>query len=68
MNYNYKETIKKLQKFLKNKGGRLRDPIFFGNEIKYLKKCIDTGFVSYVGKFVDKFEKKYVIIPNQNMR
>ena len=58
MNYNYNETIKKLQKFLKNKGGRLHDPIFFGNEIKYLKKCIDTGFVSYVGKFVDKFEKK----------
>lgn len=58
MNYNYNESIIKLQKFLKNKGRRLHDPIFFGNEIKYLKKCIDTGFVSYVGKFVDKFEKK----------
>ena len=41
-----------------NKSKRLHDPIFFGNEVRYLKKCIDTGFVSYVGKYVEKFEKK----------
>ena len=31
---------------------------FIGNEKKYLNKCVDTTFVSSVGKFVDKFEKK----------
>ena len=50
--------ISKLEKYLANKGKRLHDPIFFGNEVRYLNKCIETGFVSYVGKFVETFEKK----------
>ncbi len=32
-------------------------PVFIGNEKKYLNECIDTTFVSSVGKFVDRFEK-----------
>ena len=32
-------------------------PVFPGNEKKYLEECIDTTFVSSVGKFVDRFEK-----------
>lgn len=36
----------------------LHEPKFFGNEKKYLNQCIDTTFVSSIGKFVDKFEKK----------
>ena len=36
----------------------LHEPKFIGNEKKYLNKCIDTTYVSSVGKFVDKFEKK----------
>ena len=32
-------------------------PVFVGNEKKYLEECIDTTFVSSVGKFVDRFEK-----------
>ncbi len=35
----------------------LHAPVFFGNEKKYLAECIDTTFVSYVGKFVELFEK-----------
>lgn len=31
-------------------------PVFRGNEKKYLDECIDTTFVSSVGKFVDRFE------------
>ena len=31
-------------------------PKFIGNEKKYLTMCIDTSFVSSVGKFVDRFE------------
>ena len=31
-------------------------PRFIGNEKKYLAECIDTTFVSSVGKFVDRFE------------
>lgn len=32
-------------------------PRFIGNEKKYLNECIDTTFVSSVGKFVDRFEE-----------
>ena len=35
----------------------LHEPVFFGNEKKYLNECIDSTFVSSVGKFVDKFEE-----------
>ena len=36
----------------------LHEPLFIGNEKKYLAECIDSTFVSSVGKFVDLFEKK----------
>ena len=34
----------------------LHEPIFAGNEWEYLKECLDSTFVSSVGKFVDRFE------------
>jgi len=35
----------------------LHEPHFRGNEKKYLNDCIDSTFVSSVGKYVDKFEE-----------
>lgn len=35
----------------------LHEPCFIGNEKKYLNECIDSTFVSSVGKFVDRFEE-----------
>ncbi len=35
----------------------LHEPKFIGNEKKYLNECIDSTFVSSVGKFVDQFEE-----------
>ena len=34
----------------------LHEPGFTGNEWRYLKECLDSTFVSSVGKFVDRFE------------
>ena len=34
----------------------LHEPRFRGNEWVYLKECLDSTFVSSVGKFVDRFE------------
>ncbi|RYE91307.1 MAG: aminotransferase DegT, partial [Myxococcales bacterium] len=34
----------------------LHEPEFAGHEWEYVKECIDTGWVSSVGKFVDRFE------------
>ena len=36
----------------------LHEPKFVGNEKRYLNECIDSTFVSSVGKFVDEFEEK----------
>ena len=37
----------------------LHEPRFVGNEKKYLNDCIDSTFVSSVGKYVDLFEKNF---------
>ena len=37
--------------------GGLHEPVFGGNEKKYLAECIDSGFVSSVGPFVTAFEE-----------
>ena len=34
----------------------LHEPSFDGNEWVYLKQCLDSNYVSSVGKFVDQFE------------
>lgn len=35
----------------------LHEPEFRGHEWDYVKECLDTGWVSSVGKYVDRFEK-----------
>ena len=52
---------KKLINFVRNKYNSkefisLHEPVFRGNEKKYLEECIDSTYVSSVGPFVDKFE------------
>ena len=37
--------------------GGLHEPVFEGNEKKYLAECVDSGFVSSVGPFVTAFEE-----------
>ena len=34
-------------------------PVFNGNEKKYLNECIDTGWVSANGRFIDEFQAKF---------
>ncbi|MGO9133448.1 MAG: LegC family aminotransferase [Methylovirgula sp.] len=35
----------------------LHEPLFAGNEWTYVKACLDTGWVSSVGAYVDRFEE-----------
>jgi len=54
----YKATIDFIKSIYGNKDFiPLAVPVFAGNEKKYLEECIDTTFVSSVGKFVDRFEE-----------
>jgi dTDP-4-amino-4,6-dideoxygalactose transaminase len=36
----------------------LHAPVFHGNEKKYLEECVDSNYVSSIGRFVDLFEWK----------
>jgi perosamine synthetase len=52
------EIVKVIKGVLPDKGFiPLHEPSFAGNEWHYVKECLDTGWVSSVGKFVDQFEK-----------
>jgi aminotransferase in exopolysaccharide biosynthesis len=35
---------------------KLHEPTFTGNEMKYVEECINSTYVSSVGKYVDQFE------------
>lgn len=34
-------------------------PVFNGNEKKYLNECVDTGWVSANGRFINEFQEKF---------
>jgi dTDP-4-amino-4,6-dideoxygalactose transaminase len=38
---------------------RLSEPCFGGNEELYVKECLESGYVSSVGSFVDRFEREF---------
>jgi len=58
--FNQTAIINALKAVLPAGGGAipLHEPSFRGNEWKYVKECLDTGWVSSVGKFVDRFEQQ----------
>ncbi|ANY66973.1 aminotransferase DegT [Paenibacillus sp. BIHB 4019] len=53
-----KQIVESLKQALPNRQSftALHEPVFQGNEWDYVKECLDTGWVSSVGKFVDRFE------------
>ena len=56
----YKDLVKFIQTIYNTKEFiPLHEPRFIGNEKKYLNDCIDSTFVSSVGKYVDMFEEQF---------
>lgn len=54
----YEKTINFIKSLYPNKNPIiLHEPVFFGNEKKYINDCIDSTFVSYIGKYVTQFEE-----------
>ncbi|AFV98026.1 aminotransferase [Candidatus Sulfuricurvum sp. RIFRC-1] len=54
------ETVKFIQNLYRTEEFiPLHEPRFNGNEKAYLNECIDSTFVSSVGKFVDRFEAEF---------
>lgn len=58
--FNQTAIINALKAVLPAGGGpvSLHEPSFGGAEWLYVKECLDTGWVSSVGKFVDRFEQE----------
>ena len=52
------KIITAIQNAIGTQSAALHEPSFSGNESKYVQECIDSAFVSSVGKFVDRFEKE----------
>ena len=52
-----REICKRLRNVLPAKA-LLHEPNICGNEWRYVKECLDTGWVSSVGRYVDLFEEK----------
>ncbi len=50
------DIIKSIRNVVGKQKHYLHEPLFIGNEIKYLKETITTNLVSSVGPFVKKFE------------
>ena len=62
-NYKKLKIIKEFVYILKNKFKNennllLHNPISYGNEIKYVKKVLNSDYFSTTGEFIDLFEKK----------
>jgi len=51
------KIITGIQNAIGRQSAVLHEPKFSGNESKYVQECLDSSFVSSVGKFVDHFEK-----------
>src|SRR3954468_20516306 len=56
MTFNSENILAALRSVIPEGSASLHDPEFRANEWKYVKECLDTGWVSSVGKFVDRFE------------
>ncbi len=56
----YAETLQFIRQTFGQPAGTipLHSTVFGGNEKKYLGECIDSTYVSSVGKFVDRFEEE----------
>ena len=53
-------VVSKLEALLKGapRPVALHEPVFQGNEWRNLKECLDSGWVSSVGSYVDRFERE----------
>lgn len=58
-NFDVEQVIDVLDKVLygQNRPMGLHEPFFSGREWEYVKECIDTRWVSSVGRFIERFEK-----------
>lgn len=64
--------IERIRRVTSEKKVALHEPYFNGNERAYVNECIDSGWVSSVGSYVDRFEQelanytrtKYAVVVN----
>lgn len=58
--FNLDKIVKRIENIISgsDKTAALHEPCFAGNEWSYVKECLDSGWVSSAGKYVERFEKE----------
>lgn len=62
----FEEVVSFIRSLYGNDFIALHEPRFIGNEKAYLNDCIDSTFVSSVGKYVDRFEEMICNLTGSN--
>ena len=52
------KIVRAIRAVIGERNNTLHEPTFKGKEWEYVKDCLDSGFVSSVGQYVEKFENK----------
>lgn len=55
-------SLRRVEAPMKKKFIPVNEPVFDGNEKKYLAQCIDTGWISSEGPFVAKLERDFAAV------
>lgn len=50
-------VLERIRSAIGRKEASLHEPMLYGNEIEYTRQAIESGYVSSVGEFVDRFER-----------
>jgi perosamine synthetase len=54
------QVLSAVRRVAGNSPAALHEPVFAGRELDYLRECVETGWVSSAGPFVDRFEQMLV--------
>jgi perosamine synthetase len=60
------EILEAIKSVVGQETAYLHEPIFQGNELKYIQNCIESTFVSSSGEYVDKFERELALFTGSN--
>lgn len=60
------EILEAIKSVVGGEPAQLHEPTFQGNELQYLKECIDSTFVSSSGEYVDRFESELAAFTGSN--
>lgn len=67
-NYSAADVVQTIRKVVGDRPGTvaLHEPQFHGNELAYVKDCVESGWVSSLGSYINKFEDQLAAFTGVN--